>query len=188
MKKTIRLTESELVRLVKKVINEQSSGFNFTIKKYPNKKFFVEVTTPTITKPTSVYTVFPGVSNIGDPKNFLGFNSQEEANNFLEEIKKLNLVSKDQIQNKYVQLFRNEQETDKFELINAFGIDQYKGRLDISGSYQNGRNLIKITYVCGNDYFEMGDIKLYNKKYTDLLKNYLLCDISGSMSPITPDF
>jgi hypothetical protein len=173
---------------VKLILKEQTQGINFTVKKYPNKKYFVEVTTPTVTRPTSVFDVFPGVSNIAIGKS-LGFDSDQEANSFIEQIKNLNLVSKDQINMKNIQLYLNPEETEKGKMITTFLSGLYTNRLEFFAISPEGERPIFV-YMCGKDYIEDKSTKnkFYNKKFIEFLKNYILCDSSGAMTPLKADF
>jgi hypothetical protein len=76
MKKIVRLTETDLVKLVKRVIMEQSNtkdGIVYSVQKLPTGKFKIFVTTPTVQTPTDAYTVFGGGSKWKE------YNTQQEA-------------------------------------------------------------------------------------------------------------
>jgi hypothetical protein len=174
---------------VKPILKEQTEGINFTVKKYPNKKYFVMVTSPTITSPTDVGNAFPGVAFVGYP-SVEGFNSEQEANTFIETIKKLNLVSKKQIDMKNIQLFSNPEETEKSKMIMTVLSGLYKNRLEFLGVSSDGTEKPMYLYICGKDYIEdkLTKDKFYNKKFVEFLKNYILCDSSGAMTPPKADF
>ena len=188
MRKVIRLTESELVRLVKKVIQEQSAdaGITFTVKKAPNKKFFIYATTRTGTSPTFVTSIFPSLGYIDELKN--GFTSQQDATNYIEKLKVMKLISKDMVDMKNVQLYSDPQETQKIFTPTMSLIDRYKDELIFLGYLEHGER-VKLNYTCGNDFLEdkIKKVKYYNKKYVDLLNLYTMCDFLEN-PPKTPDF
>ena len=172
---------------IKPLVAEQTQGVNFTVKKYPNKKYFVQVTTPSILKPTDIGNVFPGVGFLGNES--LGFNTEEEANSFIEKIKNLKLISKDQIDMKHIQLFSNPEETEKSKMILTVLSGLYKNRLEFLGMTSDGDKPMYL-YICGKDYIEDKSTKdkFYNKKFVEFLKNYILCDSSGAMISTKADF
>lgn len=80
MKKTIRLTEDDLTRLVIRAINEQSKdGVTYSIQKSPTGKFKIFVTTPTVKTPTDASKVYEG-------SMWKEYNTQQEAQNAINSI------------------------------------------------------------------------------------------------------
>jgi hypothetical protein len=188
MSKVVRLTESDLVRLVKKIIKEQSteSDVNFTVKKAPNKKFFIWATTQNEPNPNFVTSIFPSLKYIDVLAN--GFSTQQEALNYIENLKKIQLVSKKQVDMKNVQLFSDQQETQKVFTPTLSLEDRYKDELIFLGYLEHGER-VKLNYTCGNDFLEdkIKKVKYYNKKFTDLLNLYTMCETLKT-PPKTPDF
>jgi hypothetical protein len=81
MKKTIRLTEDDLTRLVIRAINEQSKdGVTYSIQKSPTGKFKIFATNATYKTPTDASTVFGGGSMWKE------YNTQQEAQNAINSI------------------------------------------------------------------------------------------------------
>lgn len=76
MKKTIRLTEDDLTRLVIRAINEQSKGgVTYSIQKSPTGKFKIFATNATYKTPTDASTVF------GAGSMWKEYNTEQEAQN-----------------------------------------------------------------------------------------------------------
>jgi hypothetical protein len=81
MKKTIRLTEDDLTRLVIRAINEQSKdGVTYSIQKSPTGKFKIFATNATYKTPTDASTVF------GAGSMWKEYNTQQEAQNAINSI------------------------------------------------------------------------------------------------------
>jgi hypothetical protein len=81
MKKTLRLTEDDLTRLVIRAINEQSKdGVTYSIQKSPTGKFKIFATNATYKTPTDASTVFKGGSMWKE------YNTQQEAQNAINSI------------------------------------------------------------------------------------------------------
>jgi hypothetical protein len=81
MKKTIRLTEDDLTRLVIRAINEQSKGgVTYSIQKSPTGKFKIFATNATYKTPTDASTVFKGGSMWKE------YNTEQEAQNVIDSI------------------------------------------------------------------------------------------------------
>jgi hypothetical protein len=91
MAKILRLTETDLTRLVKKVIKEQSNtkdGIVYSVQKTPTGKFKIFVTTPTVKTPTDAFTVFKGGSMWKE------YNTQDEAQSAITSIVNNDVKSK----------------------------------------------------------------------------------------------
>ena len=81
MKKTIRLTEDDLTRLVIRAINEQSKGWvTYSIQKSPTGKFKIFATNSTYKTPTDASTVF------GAGSMWKEYNTEQEAQNVIDSI------------------------------------------------------------------------------------------------------
>ncbi len=81
MKKTIRLTEDDLTRLVIRAINEQSKdGVTYSIQKSPTGKFKIFATNATYKTPTDASKVF------GSGSMWKEYNTQQEAQNAINSI------------------------------------------------------------------------------------------------------
>jgi len=81
MKKTLRLTEDDLTRLVIRAINEQSKdGVTYSIQKSPTGKFKIFATNATYKTPTDASKVF------GSGSIWKEYNTQQEAQNAINSI------------------------------------------------------------------------------------------------------
>jgi hypothetical protein len=81
MKKTLRLTEDDLTRLVIRAINEQSKdGVTYSIQKSPTGKFKIFATNATYKTPTDASKVF------GSGSMWKEYNTQQEAQNAINSI------------------------------------------------------------------------------------------------------
>ena len=188
MKKIVRLTESDLVKIVKRVIKEQytDSDIVFTVKKGPNKKFVIQATSRNQTTPDFVTSIYPSLRYIDGLAD--GFQTQQDAMNYIEKLKTMKLVAKKTVDNKDVQLFSDPQETQKVFTPTMFLQDRYVDELIFTGYLEHGE-IVRLTFTCGNNFLEdkTKKIKYYNKKFTDLLNLYTMCDLLKT-NPKTPDF
>ena len=81
MKKTLRLTEDDLTRLVIRAINEQSKdGVTYSIQKSPTGKFKIFATNATYKTPTDASKVF------GSGSMWKEYNTEQEAQNAINSI------------------------------------------------------------------------------------------------------
>ena len=81
MKKVIRLTESDLERIIKKVINEQSKDeITYSVQKGQNGKFRIFVTTPKYKSPVDASNAF------GQGDMWKDYNTQDDAQKVINSI------------------------------------------------------------------------------------------------------
>jgi hypothetical protein len=176
------LTEDEIKNIrslynLETLLNEQEKdGYKLSIKQSGNK-FQIMVLAPGETTPGAFMSYFITPSKEFS-KFYYGFDSSEEAQNFINEFIKKPLVSKKDVSNKNVQLFSDEAETQKDKIYKMDYKDSGKNppELRLFGYNQELNGSKNFQYICGNNFF-MDELKnkYYNKKFIEFIKGFLRC-------------